>query len=81
MIDPDIVGIRHADRVASPDILWVEVRDLDVLDDDVRLSLDPDRADGDHRAVADAEDRLVGRDVVVADAEDRLVGRDVVGRR
>jgi hypothetical protein len=78
VVDPDVGAVEDRERVAAA----VDgAGEADVLDDDVRPSLDPDRADGDHRAVADAEDRLVGRDVVVADAEDRLVGRDVVGRR
>tara|TARA_R110002060_G_scaffold31524_6_gene42104 strand:- start:214 stop:534 length:321 start_codon:yes stop_codon:yes gene_type:complete len=73
MIDPDIVGIRHADRVASPDILWVEVRDLDVLDDDV--------GDTGHSQTFAVEDSVGAEtdECLVRGYVDALVRRDIDG--
>lgn len=34
-VDPDQVGSVNGDGISSPDVLWVDVGDLDVLDDDV----------------------------------------------
>ena len=35
MINPDVVSVGKTDSIASPDIFWVKIGDLDVLDDDV----------------------------------------------
>lgn len=63
LTDPDAVGAVDGDGVAAPDVLRVELRDVDVLDDDVLCAV------GDVQALA-AEDAGGSR------ADDRLVGAD-----
>ena len=35
MVDPDEVGSTEGESISTPDVLVVQVADLDVLDDDV----------------------------------------------
>lgn len=35
MVDPDLVGAIQGDSITTPDVLRVELRDVDVLDDDI----------------------------------------------
>lgn len=65
MIDPDEVRTGEAECVAAPDVLVVQVADLDVLDDDILSSK------GQTLALDDA---------FGANPEDRLVGPDLDGR-
>ena len=63
VVDPDHVGVVQGDGVAAPNVLRVEVGDVDVLDDDV-----PD--------AADHPDTLALDDALVANADEGLVGLD-----
>jgi hypothetical protein len=63
MVDPDHVGVVQGDGVAAPDVLRVEVGDVDVLDDDVLDAADhPDALALDDALVANADEGLVGLD-------------------
>jgi len=64
--DPDEVGLVEGDGVAAPDVLWVELGDVDVLDDDVLCS------------VGDAE-TFATDDTLVANTDEGLVGTHVDG--
>lgn len=35
MINPDIVGVGEDNSITSPNILWIEIGDFDILDNDV----------------------------------------------
>lgn len=35
VVNPDLVGAIQGDSITTPDVLWVELCDVDVLDDDV----------------------------------------------
>lgn len=79
VVDPYQVRTVQSDGVSSPDILGIQLRDVDVLDDDVAgsslhiksLSLDDTaRADSDERLVGFDNDRIPGGWVV----RDRYLG-------
>ena len=76
VVDPDHVDVVEGDGVAAPDVLRVELGDVDVLDDDVVDAADEAEPLAlDDALVADADDGLVGADV------DAQLGRVVVGHR
>lgn len=64
VVDPDLVGAVEGDGIATPDVLRVQVGDVDVLDDDVLCS------------AADAE-ALAHDDALVSDTDDTLVASKV----
>lgn len=75
MVDPDQIGAGESDSVTSPDVLGVELGDVDVLDNDVcgavryTQTLAPD-----HTCGPNADDGLVAADI---DARDTgLIVRD-----
>ena len=74
MVDPDQVGARDRDGITAPDVLGVDLGEVDVLDDDV---LDPvghvDALALDDTGGALADQGLVGLDL------DRVPGSLVVG--
>lgn len=40
VVNPDLVGFVKSDEVSTPDVLWVDVREMNILDDDVLSSVD-----------------------------------------
>lgn len=66
VVDPDAVGAVQGDCIATPDVLRVEVGEVDVLDDDVA------------GAAAKAQ-ALAANDSLGAHADDGLVALDVDG--
>lgn len=38
MVDPDEICVTEDDGITSPDIHWIQVGNLDVLDDDIRYT-------------------------------------------
>lgn len=76
MVQPDEVAAGHLEGVSAPDVLRVEFRDVDVLEDDVLCPTDEtETLASDHTLVADTDDRLVGLDV------NGIGGRNVIGDR
>lgn len=74
MVDPDEVRAGHLDRVTAPDVLRVQLGDVEVLEDDVLGAADDAEAfASDDALVADADDGLVRLDI------NRLGGCDIVG--
>lgn len=86
MIDPDHIGIVDGDGIAAPDERRVELRDLDVLDDDVAcaadntqaLSLEDTPAAHANEALVRLDDYAESRRVVVGDTDRRRTGLVVV---
>ncbi|KAF7545500.1 hypothetical protein G7046_g9552 [Stylonectria norvegica] len=77
VIDPDHVDVVEGDGIAAPDVLGVELGDVDVLDDDVAHAADEPQALAlDDALAAHAYEALVGLD---GDAE--LAGVVVLDRR
>ena len=59
MVNPDIGSVRECDRITTPDKLWVEVGDHDVLNNDV--------------GGVDHSQPFAEEDTLVSDSDDRLV--------
>ena len=71
VVDPDLVRAVEGDRIAAPDIMRIQVGDVDVLDDDVADAGDDAEALAHHHAAAAfADDGFVGGH---GDAEDGSV--------
>jgi hypothetical protein len=76
VIDPYQIDVVNGDSITTPDVLGVEVRDVNVLDDDVLHTGDKAQALAlDDTLAADTNDGLVGLDV------DSQRGRLIVGDR
>lgn len=74
VVDPDLVGAVEGDGIATPDVLRVQVGDVDVLDDDVLCSAaDTEALSDDDTLASDTDDTLVASKV------NRLSGCVVVG--
>ena len=59
--DPDEVRLVEGDGVAAPDVLWVELGDVNVLDDDVLCSVgDAETFATDDTLVANTDEGLIG---------------------
>lgn len=68
VVDPDEIGAGERDGVAAPDVLRVEVRDVDVLDNHVLGTVgDTQSLALNHTRRPDADDRLVAADVDALD--------------
>ena len=82
VVDPDHVGAVESDSVTAPDVLGVELGDLDVLDDDVvGTGNDTETLALNHTGAALTDDGLLGGNsdakhagIVVLDAGRRGVG-------
>lgn len=59
MVNPDLGSVRECDRITTPDKLWVEVGDHDVLNNDV--------------GGIDHSQPFAEEDTLVSDSDDRLV--------
>lgn len=89
MVDPDEVSVVDGDGVSTPDVLGVDIRDSDILDDDVLCATDDAQTlalDDAGAALADQGFVRVDGDaehagVVVADADLGGVGLVVVAPR
>ncbi len=64
MVDPDEVGSTKGESISTPDVLVVQVTNLDVLDDDV---------------LASKGEALALDDTLGSNTYDRLVGTDLDG--
>lgn len=63
MIDPNQVAIIQGDGITSPDVLGVEIRNLNVLDDDILRPADDAQATAlDHAGASGADQTLVTSD-------------------
>ncbi len=40
MVDPDVVAVAECNGIATPDVLGVELCDVDILDDDIFSAID-----------------------------------------
>jgi hypothetical protein len=82
VIDPDLVGSHQRDGVSTPDVLGVELGDVNVLDDDVLGATGEPQSDStDDSLAANTNDRLVALDLkrgerggVVGHRDRRVVG-------
>jgi len=64
VVDPDEIRAGEGNGITSPDILWVELGNVDVLDDDVLGSIcDSETLSTDHCVGSDTNDGLVGAEV------------------
>lgn len=80
LTDPDQVGAVDSDGISTPDVLWVQLGDVDVLDDDVFCALcDVETLPTEDALVAHTDDGLVGADGETCNAG--LVVGDLDGRR
>lgn len=59
MVNPDLGSVRKCDRITTPDKLWVEVGDHDVLNNDVGGFDDSQPFAEENTLVSDSDDRLV----------------------
>lgn len=60
VIDPDEISSGEGDGISSPDVLWVELGNVDVLDDDVLGSIgNSETLSSDHSIGTDTNNRLV----------------------
>jgi hypothetical protein len=63
VVDPDHVSVIQGDGITTPDVVRVEVGDVDVLDDDVLRARDNSQTLAlDNTSAAAADQRLVGLD-------------------
>lgn len=63
VVDPDHVSVIQGDGITTPDVVRVEVGDVDVLDDDVLCARDNSQTLAlDNTSAAAADQRLVGLD-------------------
>lgn len=68
MVYPDEVGAGEGDGVAAPDVLGVEVGDVDVLDNDIFGAVrDAEALALNHTRGPDADDGLVAADIDAGD--------------
>lgn len=60
MVDPDLVAAVEGDTIASPDVLRVELGDVNVLDDDVLGAVDAQTLTTDDTGITNTNNGLVG---------------------
>ncbi|KFY13018.1 hypothetical protein V492_03540 [Pseudogymnoascus sp. VKM F-4246] len=68
VVDPDEIGARERDGVAAPDVLRVEVRDVDVLDNHILGSIrHAESLPLNHTRRSDPDDGLIAPDIDAGD--------------
>lgn len=64
MIDPDLVTVVEGNSITAPNVLWVELRNVDVLDDHITCAASNAQSfAADNSGVTDTDDTLVATDV------------------
>lgn len=62
MVNPDLVRILYGERVATPDVFWVDIVYVDVLNYDIRGTIYAEAASLDDAIAADTDYGLVAVD-------------------